>query len=154
KAAKSLRRAVALQSDPVRKSLFRFNLATVLNEQGKENEAQQEYRQALRKAPGWPEIARKSAAVMATFARPFPGDGPEAVFLAKQACQAFQTAGSTSPLPWTTLAAAYALDRDYDGAVSAAEKALELTVSPKDKTLREQVEKALEQYRKKQALRP
>jgi tetratricopeptide (TPR) repeat protein len=153
KAVKSLRRAVELQSDPIRKSLFRFNLATVLNEQGKESEARQEYQQALRNAPGWPEIARTKAGEMAAFAQPFPGDGPEAVFLAKQACQAFQVARANRALPWATLAAAYALDRDYDGAVSAAKTALELAVSPKDKALRDQVEKALEEYRKKQAVR-
>jgi tetratricopeptide (TPR) repeat protein len=180
-AVQSLRQAVKLEKDSVRQSLFRFNLATILNAQGKEDDARAEYRQALQKAPGWPEVARQSAWQLATSRRSFPGDGPEAVFLARQACQAYQAAGKEKDLSWRrlagvykaspgaiirnitwntlaavywhTLAAAYAADQDYDQAVRSARKALEWVSASPEKALREQIEKGLSLYQHKRPFR-
>src|SRR5262249_18710289 len=103
KAVQSLRRATELDGNPH----FRFNLATVLFEQGEEGEARQEYQRALRHDPTRPEQVRQLAWRLANGAR-LPGDGLEAVFLAKQACQAYEAIGKEkTDIRWKRLAAAF-----------------------------------------------
>jgi tetratricopeptide (TPR) repeat protein len=102
KAVQSLRRATELEGKPQ----FHFNLATVLFEQGNESVARQEYQQALRQDPTRPEQVRQFAWRLANGTR-LPGDGLEAVFLAKQACQAYEAIGEETDIRWKRLAAAY-----------------------------------------------
>jgi Flp pilus assembly protein TadD len=119
-AAADYRRAAALApAEP----LYRCQVAWVLRRQGQEDESRREYRRSLELDPRWPEAAAKQARALVTHPETGRRNGPEAVRLAEQACQAV---GDPAPELLDALGMAYAEVGRFDDAVSAARKALQL----------------------------
>ena len=93
---------------------------------GKPNAAVEEFRRSLALQPNQPELLNNLAWILATDPRPEIRDGPNAVKLANQACALTR---GTQPFFIGTLAAAYAEDRRFDDAVSAAQKAHDIAAA-------------------------
>jgi tetratricopeptide (TPR) repeat protein len=119
----SCRRAVELQPNDV---LYRASLAYALREEGQADAAAAEYRRALQLDANWPRAAGKAAWDLATHPDAGSRDGPRAVRLARQACQA---TGDRQPALLDALAAAYAEIGEYDRAAAVARQALSLAAS-------------------------
>jgi tetratricopeptide (TPR) repeat protein len=101
---------------------FRCSLAHGLSARGDKAEAARQYEEALRIDPRWPEQANREARLLATDPEAAHRDGPTAVELAQQACEA---TGSDHPEYLDTLAAALAEVGRFPEAVAAARRALE-----------------------------
>jgi tetratricopeptide (TPR) repeat protein len=93
---------------------------------GKTGAAVEEFRRSLALQPYQPELLNNLAWILATDAHPEIRNGPDAVKLAANACALTR---GTQPLFLGTLAAAYAEDRRFDDAVSAAQKAHDLAAA-------------------------
>lgn len=117
-AVESLRRAVELAP-----GLSFFDLAYVLQQAGREEEARTYYARALQIAPLWPQNASRAAWMMATHPDPNSRHGALAVKLAEQACQA---TSNEDPACLDALAAAYAEVGRFDDAIGTVRRALGL----------------------------
>jgi tetratricopeptide (TPR) repeat protein len=117
-AAGCYRRAIALRPDVGR---YYYGLGHALERQGEATAARGAYDTALRLDPGWPESAIRSAWVLATNPNTAVRDGPRAVELARQACEA---TGCRRGDYLDTLAAAYAEVGRFGEATDAARQAL------------------------------
>ena len=85
-------------------------------QQRRAREAAEEYRQALRLRPDWPELLNNLAWLLAIHPEPGVRNGVEAVALAERACR---STGNTNTSLLATLAAAYAEAGRYPEAVAA-----------------------------------
>jgi hypothetical protein len=99
------------------------------------------------KAPSDPSIAINLSWLLATSPDVSVRHGPRAVALAERAVQ---LAGDDDPQSLGTLGAAYAANRRFDDAITAAEKARRLAIARGNKRLTELNEELLERYRKRQ----
>jgi tetratricopeptide (TPR) repeat protein len=141
------RRAVELRPDVAR---HQSSLAYALHEQGHSAEAEAHYREALRLDPTWPDTYVRGAWALATAAEAGARDGPLAVQLAQQACQA---TGNRRPEYLDVLAAAWAAIGRYDDAVRAADQAATLARAGGQTALAEQVEQRRGLYQARQPFR-
>lgn len=98
-------------------------LAILYQRLGRESQACEFYRRALRLRPDWPEVANNLAWLLATSADKALRNGDEAVRWATAACA---TTRDVDPLLLDTLAAAYAEAGRYDDAAATAQRALAL----------------------------
>ncbi len=146
-AADSARRATEL--DPQNGRAHRI-LAHALFQLGEKDAARQEYQQALRIEPKWPEAANAKAWVQATHLEPAKRDGRNALELAEQACEA---TAEREPRFLDTLAAAYAETGEFDRAVAIAARAEALASSAQQAGLAQAVRERLRKYQQKQAFR-
>jgi tetratricopeptide (TPR) repeat protein len=101
---------------------FRASLALNLDGLGAASASRAQYEELLRRQPDWPRMAGQAARALATHADAARRNGPEAVDLALEACQA--TAFGQPDL-LDTLAAAYAAVGRFQDAVTTQKKALE-----------------------------
>ncbi len=111
----------AVEAAP-RVARFHCHLAHALSAKDEKAAAAQEYQEALRLDPGWPEQANREARVLATDPDAARRDGPTAVQLALQACEATEP---PSPEYLDTLAAAYAEAGRFPEAIQTARRALD-----------------------------
>ncbi|MCS6851886.1 MAG: tetratricopeptide repeat protein, partial [Gemmataceae bacterium] len=139
-----LRQAVALAP---RSAKFRFDLASGLVAAGRAEEAAQQFAEGLRLDPGWLAIVAREAWRLATtdLARQ-PGAADEAIFLARQACQA---TGFSQAEPLDILGAAYAAAGRFDDAVTTARQALDWLPAHAPAEQRRAIEQRLRLYEKR-----
>jgi Flp pilus assembly protein TadD len=104
----------------------RLQLAPLLATTGKTAEAIAEFRQVLAVQTNSFEALNNLAWMLATSPEPAVRNGKEAVLLALQACQLTQ---QQQPIPFGTLAAAYAETGDFTNAVRAAQTAIDLATA-------------------------
>lgn len=97
-----------------------FNLATASAEKGETQQAAEAYREGLRLNPDWPKSVDALARALLTVNNPKARCPAEALFRAKQACQATDY---QEPQNLGTLADAYAAVGDLPAAVATAKKA-------------------------------
>jgi len=118
-------------------------LAELLTRRGRDREAVEQYRKALRMKPSWPPAIEGLAWTMATSSDPAVHDGAKAVELAMQACTAakYRSAGALD-----ALAAALADQGRYDQAVVAAGKALTLARQANNPALADQIVRRISYY--------
>jgi len=114
------RTAIALRPDYAN---AHNNLANALRQTGRLEEAVHEYEAALKSEPGSILAQNNLAWLLATSSNASVRDGAKAVRLAEQADR---LSGGNDPIILHTLAAAYAENRQFPGAVEAAQRALEL----------------------------
>ncbi len=117
-AMESLRRAVELAP-----GVGFFDLAYVLQQAGREEEARTYYGRAMQIEPLWPQGASQAAWMMATHPDPSFRHGALAVKFAEQACQA---TSNENPACLDALAAAYAEAGRFDEAIGTVRRALAL----------------------------
>ncbi len=120
-----------------------FFLGTALEAQRQTKNAADAYRQALRFGPGHAQPANNLAWILATAPDDQLRNGPEAVELAKLACQ---STNYREPGAMDTLAAAYAESGQFDQAVETTRKALELARAAGNQRLIEGLEGRLKLY--------
>jgi protein O-mannosyl-transferase len=101
----------------------RYSLGVALASQQKIQEAIQQYNEAIKLQPDFPEVLNNLAWILAADPNPQVRNGQEAVALAERACQ---LTGYQRPLFIGTLAAAYAEAGRFRTAVAMAEKAQSL----------------------------
>ena len=122
---------------------IRYDLAMALTGLGRQAEANQHYREALRLRPGWPPAANNLAWILATHPDPSVRDGTEAVKLALQTCQRVQF---RDPTGLDTLAAAEAEAGDFAAAERFAQQAIELAAAQGKNALADKIKKRLQIY--------
>jgi tetratricopeptide (TPR) repeat protein len=122
------------------------NWGAALASLGRVAEALPHFREAARLAPDWTAPFNTLAWLRATHPDPALRDGAEAVTMAEQA-DAIAKHGDAGILD--TLAAAYAEAGDFDGAISAARRALEVSVASKQGELGLAIRKRLALYERK-----
>ena len=122
-ACRSFREAVRLDPDMAE---YHCNLATALEGQGSHQESEQEYQWGLRLDPGWPLMADRMAGELLRLGKSPIYCPAEAVFRARQACQA--TRHECADL-LDTLAAAYAAMGRLEEAVAAEKRASDVAGS-------------------------
>ncbi len=125
-----------------------FYLAYVLARQGRNNEANQLFRQRLKLAPDWPAAMAQGAWLLATHPDESRRNGSLAVFQAEAALHALQADGRPPDADvLEALAAATAACGDFDAAVKYQSEALRLPdLSPERKA---EMEKRLRMYSQK-----
>ena len=138
------RQAVKLQPRVVK---YHLSLAQALEQQGDTAAADAEYQQSLRLDPQWPEKLNQAAWALATRPDPTQRNGPLAVALAQQVCQATH---HHEPRFVDTLAIAYAAAGQYSQAVTAARQALTLASAAHQADLAQQIQKRLRLYENNQ----
>jgi tetratricopeptide (TPR) repeat protein len=117
------RRAISIAP---REARYHCDLALVLGQQGETEAARDEYREASRLDPGWPSNFRQAAWFLATNPNAGLRNGPRAVELAREACQANEHPAAEY---LDALAAAYAEVGRFDEAATTARRAAELASS-------------------------
>ena len=105
---------------------LRQNVAEILAGWGQIEQAVAEYRQAMRLEPDWAEPVNNLAWLLATHPDARFRNGPEAVRLAKRACD---ITGHKAFWTLDTLAAAYAEAGDFPEAIRTAQKGLAIVSS-------------------------
>jgi tetratricopeptide (TPR) repeat protein len=123
------------------------NLAKVLLRQGKTEEAARHLSEALRIDPRLAKEFSDAAWALATHKDAKLRNGPIALQLAEQACQA---TGDQQPAILDTLAAAYAEVGRFDEAVATARKALTLALSAEQLDLADGIRERLRLYEARQ----
>jgi protein O-mannosyl-transferase len=113
----------AVQINPLHASAHN-NLALAYKKLGRTADAIIEYREAIRLNPEQTEAINNLAWTLATDPDPQFRNGAQAVQLATRACELTRY---QHPMVLATIAAAYAESGHFDGAVSFAEQALQLT---------------------------
>jgi tetratricopeptide (TPR) repeat protein len=113
-------KALTLQPDNPE---FQSNLALILASLGRTHEAIELYRKALKIRPGWPQAITNLACLLASDADPAVRNLPEAIALAKRACE---LTGDSNPDMLSNLASAYAAAGRYGEATQTATRAMEL----------------------------
>ena len=107
-------------------------------------EAVTHYEDAVRLKPDWVEPMNTLAWLLATHKDAAFYNPQKAVQLAHRACE---LTGNSDAEKLDTLAAAYAADGNFPDAVTAAEKALNLAKSEKNKQLADEIQKRLDLYK-------
>jgi tetratricopeptide (TPR) repeat protein len=134
------RKAIALEPASGR---HYYDLAYTLHEAGQTAAAGVYYRQGQQLDPRYIEASSQQAWALATHPQPEKRNGPLAVRLASQVCQATHDG---QPKFLDTLAAAYAEAGFFDKAVATAKKALQLGTSQADTALVKQMQARLQLY--------
>jgi Flp pilus assembly protein TadD len=139
-ASEQFREAAALAPEVAE---YRYNLAAALKDEGKTAEASAIYRQAVELEPRWPQMARLLADSLLKMRNPKMRCPPEAVFRARQACEA---TAFRQPDMLATLANAYAELGDPSKAVATARRAMELAQANRDQKLIQQLSRDISTY--------
>lgn len=126
---------------------YRRDLALALHESGRSGDAAVEYGESLRRAPDWPRHVGRLAWTLATHPDEKRRAGPEAVRLARQACQATD---NQDPALLDVLAAALAESGDFEKAGAVAQQAGALARSAGQTALEQQIESRVQKYRQRQ----
>jgi tetratricopeptide (TPR) repeat protein len=126
------------------------NLGFALVLAGKAQEAMVHLEQALRINPDYPMACYNLARLKATLPPTQGGDPVRAVSLARRACE---LTGYQSPAFVDTLAQAHAAAGQFEDAVAAAQKAVELARAVGQPELAERIEARLQRYRDGHAYR-
>ena len=121
-----------------------YYLGRVLIQRGKINEAIMHFEHALRLKPDWVEPMNELAWLLSTSKESTMRNPDKAIRLAQRACE---LTNYKQPDFLDTLAIAYAATSDFSKAIETAEKALELCQSPKQDTLKREIENRLALYR-------
>jgi tetratricopeptide (TPR) repeat protein len=125
-------------------------LGAVLAEIGRTPEAIQQWQQTLVFDPEDGNAANNLAWVLATSPDLTLRDGAKAVTYAKRATE---VPGGDNPLVYRTLAAAYAENRQFAEAISAAEHARQLAQTASNSKLVGELDQCIELFRQQKALR-
>ncbi|HVM61484.1 MAG TPA: tetratricopeptide repeat protein [Verrucomicrobiae bacterium] len=120
------------------------NLGIALMHAGNAQEAMRHLEQAVRINPDYPTACHNLARLQATLPPAQGGDPVRAVSLARHACE---LTGYQSPAFVDTLAQAYAATGQFEDAVAAAQKAVELARAAGQPGLAEKIEARLQFYR-------
>jgi len=128
----------------------RNNLGAALAEVGRTPEAIEQWQQTLAFDPDNGNAANNLAWVFATSPDATLRDGAKAVAYAKRATK---VPGGDNPLVYRTLAAAYAENRQFAEAISAAEHAKQLAQATGNSALVSELDRCLELFRQQRALR-
>jgi tetratricopeptide (TPR) repeat protein len=128
----------------------RQNYAEILLRQKQVARAVTEYQAALQLNSNWPPVLNNLAWVLATHPEPRLRNGPEAVRLAKRACE---LSGRTNLWFLQTLAAAYAETGQFTNAIAAAGEALQLARAAQQPQLMELTRRRIELYQSHQPYR-
>src|SRR2546423_3912505 len=125
-------------------------LGTALAGIGRTREAIEQWQQTLAFDSDNGNAANNLAWVLATSPDPTLRDGAKAVAYAKRATQ---LPGGDNPLVYRTLAAAYAENRQFAEAISAAEHAKQLAQATGNSALVSELDRCIELFRQQQTLR-
>jgi tetratricopeptide (TPR) repeat protein len=125
-------------------------LGAALAEIGRTSEAMEQWQQALAFDSDDGNAANNLAWVLATSPDPTLRSGAQAVAYAKRAAK---VPGGDNPLVYRTLAAAYAEDRQFAEAISAAEHAKQLAQATGNSALVNELDQCIELFRQQRALR-
>ena len=128
----------------------RNNLGAALAGIGRTPEAIEQWQQALAFDPDNGNAANNLAWVFATSPDAILRDGAKAVAYAKRATQ---VPGGDNPLVYRTLAAAYAENRQFGEAISAAEHARQLAQAAGNSALVSELDRCIELFRQQRTLR-
>jgi tetratricopeptide (TPR) repeat protein len=109
-----------------------FDLGRAAEMAGRAEQALTHFREAARLEPNWPVPPFHAAQILATHPDPTVRNGPEAVRLAEQACQA---TGYRDPRLLDALAAAYAEAGRFSDAVRTARNAISIATPERRKLL-------------------
>jgi protein O-mannosyl-transferase len=120
------------------------HLGLLLSSQGKTSEAIKHYRVVLKIAPDTVEVLNNLAWILAANPDSKIRNGPEAVQLARRACE---LTGNQEPMLMGTLAAALAEAGQFSEATASATKARDLALSSNQKELAQKNERLLELYK-------
>src|SRR4029077_17331541 len=140
-------RSLELQPDNIN---ARNYLGAALAEIGRTAEAVEQWQQTLGFDPENGNAANNLAWVLATSPDPTLRDGALAVAYAKRATK---VPCAENPLVYRTLAAAYAENRQFAEAISAAEHAKQLAQATGNSVLVSELDQCLELFRQQRALR-
>jgi spermidine synthase len=124
---------------------FRYELAAALYEEGRVQEAQQLYREALGRDPAWPGAAHQMVRQRIKKGNLDAWEQGAGIFLTKQACQA---TGHRQPDFTSTLAAAYAAAGRYADAIVTAREALAAASASGRGDLVREIEEQLREYQR------
>ncbi len=125
-------------------------LSRILNRRGQSREATEVLREGLRRLPHHGGMINNLAWILATSAEPSLRDGAEAVRLMERLGR---SADITDPGALDTLAAAYAEAGQFDQAIAAATRAIELAKNAHRPDLARVIEERLRRYRAGQPYR-
>ncbi len=128
----------------------RNNLGAALAEIGRTPEAIEQWQQTLAFDPDNGNAANNLAWVFATSPDATLRDGAKAVAYAKRA---IKVPGGDNPLVYRTLAAAYAENRQFAEAISAAEHARQLAQAAGNSALVGELDRCIELFRQQRTLR-
>jgi tetratricopeptide (TPR) repeat protein len=128
----------------------RNNLGAALAEIGRTPEAIEQWQQTLAFDPDNGNAANNLAWVFATSPDATLRDGAKAVAYAKRATK---VPGGDNPLVYRTLAAAYAENRQFAEAISAAEHARQLAQAAGNSALVSELDRCIELFRQQRTLR-
>ena len=128
----------------------RNNLGAALAEIGRTPEAIEQWQQTLAFDPDNGNAANNLAWVFATSPDATLRDGAKAVAYAKRATE---VPGGDNPLVYRTLAAAYAENRQFAEAISAAEHARQLAQAAGNSALVNELDRCIELFRQQRTLR-
>jgi len=120
------------------------NLGIAFGMKGNFNEAAAHYRQAINLKPDWPPPLNGLAWLLATYPDPNMRDAKQAIELAERAAA---MTNHQDAIVLNTLAAAYAAASQFDKAIAATQKALDLARTAKNESLINQILGRLENYR-------
>jgi tetratricopeptide (TPR) repeat protein len=140
-------RSLEIQPDNIN---ARNYLGAALAEIGRTPEAIEQWQQTLAFDPENGNAANNLAWVLATSPDPTLRDGARAVAYATRATQ---VPGGDNPLVYRTLAAAYAENRQFAEAISAAEHAKQLAQATGNSALVSELDRCIELFRQQRTLR-
>ena len=121
-----------------------YYLGQILAHKGKLDEAITHFEESLRLKPDWVEPMNDLAWFLAASQKTTAHNPDKALRLAQRACE---LTNYSKPELLDTLAVAYAAAGSFSKAIETAEKALELCRSPKQKTLKDEIENRLVLYK-------
>jgi Flp pilus assembly protein TadD len=147
RAVQEFREAVRLNGTASR---YHRYLAHALNQSGDATGATFHYRESLGHDRRWPEVLDQQAWRMAGYPDAAVRNGPVAVHLAEQVCQATEFRNAMFV---DTLAAAYAEAGRFDEAAATARKAVDLAVAARQEDLLGEMRDRLKLYEAKQPFR-
>ena len=127
---------------------LRALLGLALYESGNQAAAGEQYREATRLNPAWPEILNQRAWLLATYPDSRGRNGRQAVQLALQACQAVANRDARF---LDTLAAAYAEAGDFEKACQTAQQACSIATNVAKKDLAREISARLKLYKEGRA---
>jgi tetratricopeptide (TPR) repeat protein len=146
-ASEILRRVAPAQPNNA-SAQYQYGLA--LAHQGKTREAMSQYAKALLLTPDFAEPLNELAWIAATDPRPELRNGPQAVGMARRACD---LTGGQDPAMLLTLAAAYAEAGRFSEALAAAEKSRDIAKAKGNKMLEEKAALMRVAFEKRQPFR-
>jgi tetratricopeptide (TPR) repeat protein len=125
-------------------AMAHYGLGLALTMRGQHDQALESFREAERLKPDWAPPLNSMAWLLATHQDLKGRDADQAIRLAERACELTNHQNAEI---LDTLAAAYAAAREFDRAVSIAQKALALASANKADELVEEIRERLELYR-------